>query len=252
MKKLLGIILAAAVVSGLAITDADAEGPGRGPGREPGPGGPGVPGGPEMPGMCHPGMEDAGRPMQWKGTMGDGEMQEAMIVKALENPELVKKIGLSEETVATLKNKLFEIKKKEIKLRYEKELAGLEQAKLLTDKVPDEKKLMNAVETTGKIQIEIAKLGIQKVLLIQTSLSDEQRAKIRTIIRERMKDRMERAGKLSGGGSERPMMGGKHDPEKIREHMRKMKEKREEFKGSKPAPLAPEQEDDDDGEDDDD
>lgn len=179
---------------------------------------------------------EAGRPMQqWpgmerKGGMEDEEIRESFLMRVLNNPELVGKIGLSEDQVAMLKDAFYDIRKQEIKFRAEQELAGLEQAKLITARKPDEKQIMKAVETAGKIEIEIAKLRIKKVLLVKTSLTPEQMAKVQNLLRDKIRERRDQSG-----SRESPIMGGGRNPAKMKEHLRELREKRREDRDSKNA-----------------
>jgi Spy/CpxP family protein refolding chaperone len=147
--------------------------------------------------------------------MGQGKWQEAILERILQNPKLVAEIGLEDEQVAKLKNSAFEIKKRQIQLRAELELAALEQANLLTAGEVDEAAIMKAVEKTGHLRTEIGKLGMRKLLLVRTTLTDEQRERIKMMMRRRFAPGRRGGGRL---GRERGL-GPRGDRPEIRERM---------------------------------
>jgi len=169
MKRLTGIAMAVCLcLCGQTILAQDA-----------GPGGP--EGGP------------AGRPT-WQGrAMGpEADFQGALINRIINNPDIgiALKIGLTEDQVKMLREKNDELRAAGIQLRADSELAAMAQAKLLTqDKVP-EAELMSAVEKSGKINTEIAKLKVRQVLLLKNTLTAEQMGKLKEVARERIGKRM--------------------------------------------------------------
>lgn len=130
---------------------------------------------------------------------GEGmEGHEPLISRIVDNPKIAERLGLSDEQVDALRKESYSAREKEIKLRAELELAGLEQAKLLTSKEVDEDSLMQAVEKTGKIRTELAKLRVKQLLVIKETLSEEQLNQIRSAMRER-RHQGNRIGGRKGG-----------------------------------------------------
>jgi Spy/CpxP family protein refolding chaperone len=115
-----------------------------------------------------------------------------LLERLAEGPELAEKLGLSEDQRQKLRNSLFEMKNRQVELRAEMEKASLAQAKLLTEKTVDETAVMAAVEKTGAIHTEMAKLRIKGVLLLKQTLTPEQQDKARQMLREHFKNRPNR------------------------------------------------------------
>ena len=113
--------------------------------------------------------------------------QESLIVRIVEDRELAAEIGLTEDQIGSMKNSMYDLKKQEIKLNADLRLASLEQARLITESTLDEKAVMAAVERTGEIRTDIAKLKISRVLLLKKTLTPEQIEKVRDLMRERRK-----------------------------------------------------------------
>lgn len=158
MKGVLSVIVAALLVGGSALAQGDGPRPSRrGGNREREPGG---------------------------GPRG------AMLERVLQNAELIKQVGLSEDQVETLKTAMFKAKEQEIKLRAEVELVGLKQAKLMMQDDVDENAVLVAVEEKWKIKAELAKIPIRQMLLLKKTLTAEQRLKMEAVVRERMRSRM--------------------------------------------------------------
>ena len=131
-----------------------------------------------------------------RGGMG-GEPPEGAIARLIMNPKLAEELGLTKEQIASLRTTLDEMKKKEIDLRGELEKAGIDQAKLMSETTPDEKAIMTAVEKSGKINIEFAKLRVQQLLVIRKTLTEEQMEKVKALIHQRMNKMKEEGGARS-------------------------------------------------------
>lgn len=136
--------------------------------------------------------------MQGHGNMQAGRTRPAMLARVVTNPRVAEQIGLSDEQVTTIKEGLYEVQKKQITLKAEMELAGLEQARLLTAGTIDEDALNNAIEKTGAIRTELAKLQMKPIVLVMKTLSPEQLQKAKDMIAERMQQRTRRGRGESG------------------------------------------------------
>lgn len=165
-------------------------------------------------GMPPPMGEDGGRPgmhgKQLRGGPG-GEAPEGAIARFIMNAKLAEEIGLTKEQVTSLRTTLDEMKKKEIDLRAEQEKGGIDQAKLMSETTLDEKAIMAAVEKSGKINIELAKLRVQQLLVIRKTLTAEQMEKVKAMIHQRM-------NKMKEEGGSRPWKGRKGKGEDSSDH----------------------------------
>jgi len=133
------------------------------------------------------------------GDAAGGRGRDAMLEKILDNPELVQKLGLSEKQVAGLKEGMFEMRKEQIRLQADLKLAALEQAKLVQDPDASEADIMEAVEKTGGIRTEIAKLHMRRLIMVRKTLTAEQQEKVRAIVRRHIR---KRAKDLHGLGTQ--------------------------------------------------
>ncbi|MFC1452028.1 hypothetical protein ACFLSJ_01635 [Verrucomicrobiota bacterium] len=120
---------------------------------------------------------------------GVGKWHKAMIRAALDDPEFGEKTGIEEEQVEKIRDGLFEIRREEIRLHAKMDLAALEQAQLMTEQDADEEAVLKAVEETGAVRTELAKLRVRRVLLLRSTLTSDQIAKAKEFLRERRKDR---------------------------------------------------------------
>jgi len=128
--------------------------------------------------------------------------------------EAAEDLGLEDDQIKELKKGLAKIQKQEEGLRKKLEAAGKEQAELLSAKGEiDEKAVMKAIEKTGKIRTQMAKLRIQPILLVKKTLTEEQVEKSHKMMRERMskhreewakrrKEHEERRQKMQGDDDE--------------------------------------------------
>jgi Spy/CpxP family protein refolding chaperone len=132
--------------------------------------------------------------------MGPGGGEEAMIARILTNPKAAETLGLSEEQVKALREKLDNGRKEMETLRVDLEKASVEQAHLLTaTQAVDEAAVMAAVEKAGEIRTKIAKLAVQQLLIVKKTLTPEQIEKARTVMRERLeKARQQEIGGARG------------------------------------------------------
>jgi len=119
-------------------------------------------------------------------------MRDAMMIKMIENPRVVEALKLTDDQVERLQDGAYELKRERIELRSQLELAALEQARLFTREPVDEAALMEAVEATGAVRTEIAKLDARGLVLVMQTLTEEQRDKARRI--------MARNQRARGGG----------------------------------------------------
>ncbi|MDD4868934.1 MAG: hypothetical protein PHR77_00130 [Kiritimatiellae bacterium] len=135
----------------------------------------------------------------------DGGIQDAIIGKIVNNPQVASEVGLSEEQVKTLKNSLAEMKKQFEDFQKQLKESGLEQAKIMTGDSVDENALFTAVEKAGKIRTEMAKVRIRQMLLVKKTLTPEQINKVREMVQKRVKQmRSEGEMRSQKGDSEHP------------------------------------------------
>lgn len=128
-----------------------------------------------MPGRRGPdgGFQKDGGPM-----MGREAAHEGMMARILSNPELGSELGLSEEQVSRIQDSLEALRRKGDLLKKEMEASAMEQARLMSAETLDEAALMAAVERTGMVRTEIAKLRIRPLIMLRTVLTPEQVEKL--------------------------------------------------------------------------
>ena len=134
----------------------------------------------------HEGHGTAGERMGHAGASG----RYSMLARFVTNKEVAEKLELSEKQVNHLKAKSIELRKAAIQLKAKKELAGLQQVELLYAEKIDEKALMAAVEKTGRIQTEFAKLRIKQLIMIKKTLTPEQLDRAKEMLHDRMRQHL--------------------------------------------------------------
>ena len=135
-----------------------------------------------------------------RGPGGPGRFIEKMI-----EGEMAEKLELEPGQIDTLKKGLERIRNKEEKLREKLQAAGKEQAELLqAEGEVDEEALMKAIEKTGRIRTQMAKLRVRPILLVKKTLTAEQLEAAHKMMRARMKKHREERDERGGRGKNRP------------------------------------------------
>ncbi len=130
------------------------------------------------------------------GPGGGLDSADGMIVRLLENEKLAKEAGVTDEQVATLKTKLEGVRKEQIDLRAELEKAGMDQARLLSEKTVDEAAIMTAVDKTSEVHAKMARNRMKQLLIVKQTLTPEQTAKLREMMLERIGKIKEGVGRM--------------------------------------------------------
>ncbi len=125
-----------------------------------------------------------------KGARGGGESR--LIKKLVQDKELAEEVGLEEEQVDKLSEGLYEIERKNVELKADLQLAGLEQAKLMMQEEVNEKEVMEAVEKAGQARTELAKLKVKQMLLVKQTLSEDQLSELKEVMRRKRQEMRER------------------------------------------------------------
>jgi Spy/CpxP family protein refolding chaperone len=128
------------------------------------------------------------------GMGGDLPMEHGMLGRFLMNPKAAEELALTPEQVKTLKEQSEPARAEMETLRKELEQASVEQAKLLTGDSVDEEALMAAVEKTAAVRLKMAKLAMRQLLVVKKTLTPEQVAKAREMMRERLNRRPPEGG----------------------------------------------------------
>jgi Spy/CpxP family protein refolding chaperone len=161
---------------------------------------------------------------------------EMVVSRLVENPKQAAELGISEEQLTALKDGMYELRKRQVDLNAELEKAALEQARLMTETTIDEVALMAAVEKTGSIRTELAKLRITQLLLVKKTLTAEQIEALKKKIQERMENRgrkREEGADVRGNRPERGEAGkgegqGRDGEERRKGKKQEIRERREE------------------------
>lgn len=195
MKQFMGIT--AAMAMGLLLA-------GRGYAQEVPPGGPF--GGAEPREMrARPAPERAGF------ARGGAGRQNEMLFRLLQEPQIVKELGLADEKYATLKEAFRKVQEKQIDLQAELDKLNLQQtgqiAGLLEDRGKRADAALKLVEEMGRVSTELSKLAIERILAVRENLTDDQIKKAREIGEERMQRMRENFRNRPGGAGDRPREG---------------------------------------------
>ncbi len=111
--------------------------------------------------------------------------RETVLAKMVTNPKVAAEIGLSDEQVAGLKSGLEELGVRLEELNMQLREAAREQGRLLLESEVDTGAVMTAVEKTGRIRTEIAKISVRQILLVKESISADQLEKLTEIMKSR-------------------------------------------------------------------
>jgi len=205
----LGAALAAAIIiPALAF----AQGPGAGPdGQGWGGDGPGMEmhgrgGGPDMEmrgrGGDGPGMEMhrwGGHEMGMRMGRDHGRGMEFL----LNNPDLRKKIGITDEQAAKIRQETLDFRKSEIRARADLQVKRLELRSLMMAETPDRAAIDTALQQVGAARMAVEKNAIDHHLAMRSAFTPEQREKLRQMREEFMHHGM--GGQHGPGGP-----GGQH------------------------------------------
>ncbi|NQT93969.1 MAG: hypothetical protein HQ559_14505 [Lentisphaerae bacterium] len=129
--------------------------------------------------------------------------RDGFIARLVTDKKLADEIGLTNEEGRRMQNELYKIRTKLVDMHAELQKAAMEQARLLSAETIDEKAVMTAIEKTGRIRTNIAKLKIQPLLLIKRTLDPEQLSKARERMREHQKKRKRKTREDAQEGKER-------------------------------------------------
>ncbi len=144
---------------------------------------------------------------------GGGEMREreglgrdTMFFRMVMDPRTATEIGLKAEVAAAMRAEMTKVQEKQIDLQAELRKLMLRQtdlvAGLLANREKDSAEALELVEEMGKVRTEIAKLAIERILVVRQHMTDEQIAGARRTMAERMKRRVGEVRARRGGGEE--------------------------------------------------
>ena len=142
-------------------------------------------------GMCQ--QMGSGCGMMQQGGMGScagkrigGSGNEGRCMQLLNNAELLKEIGVSDDKVTEVKAKLITMTKDQIELDAKLKIAELEKGELMKAEKPDEKAIMTAIEKSGELQVAMAKLQAGRMIAVKNAITPDQMKKAREIITKKM------------------------------------------------------------------
>jgi len=193
IHKLAVTLVAAVIIPALALAQGpapqDQDGPGGGGGQMGHMGqmgmmhhGRGEGDGPEM-GMqrgMHGWGEDGGRGMGMHHRGGRG-MGLAFLVN---NPEMRKRIGISDEQAAKIRQQTLDFRKAEIRTRADLQVKRLEMHSLLAADAPDRAAIDRTLQEVGTAQMALEKNAIDFHLTMRAALTPEQREKLKAMRQE--------------------------------------------------------------------
>ena len=135
----------------------------------------------------------------------DRTMEEGAIGRAIANPRVAEKLGLSAEQATRLAGEMDTLRAEHDTLRAQLEASALDQVKLMSGPAVDEGAVMAAVEKSGAIRTQMAKVRMRQLFVLKKNLSPEQLATVRHLMRSRMQTRMGGGGDIRrGAGRPRP------------------------------------------------
>ena len=148
-------------------------------------------------GVREGGMRPGG---MWLGTPMGAQAQEMILGRLVEDPQFAEKLGLAPDQVDKLKKAHTDGQDQMTKLEADRKQAALKQAELMTATNVDEDAVMKAVEQTGAVQTQIAKIQVQQILALKKILTPDQLEKAKQLGRDRAREFREKAGNFRRQG----------------------------------------------------
>ncbi len=145
--------------------------------------------GPERAGFRAPGRPMGVEHGPWKSLEGREAGLERLMMALGRGEEVTAKIGLDDAQKETIRKLFFEAQSRQADLRAAIEKASLKQVELMLADHPDEEAILKAVEEAGAARTELAKARVKNLLAVRAVLTEEQRQKLRELIREWSKNR---------------------------------------------------------------
>lgn len=118
------------------------------------------------------------------GKADGGLQQETQIMKLLGRAEIVKELNLSPEQLQALKTAREDLTRRGLETIRKLEASLVRQVDLLKQDNPDAAALDEAVEASGRLRTELAKLRMQHLVLVLKTISPEQRRKLNALLRD--------------------------------------------------------------------
>ncbi len=134
----------------------------------------------------------------------DGGHRGGGLQALLDNEDVVKKLGLSDEQVKAVREAGYEHQKVMVSLRADSELAQLDVKKLMDQDTPDTEAVMKALDTAGRLQTEIRKEAVRSQLKVREIIGPEASKQLKEIMQNRLQrqggDRQGKRGPGQGKG----------------------------------------------------
>lgn len=147
-----------------------------------------------------PGNPDMMRERMRRFMSGDSE---GMILRMLNSDSrLVQELGLSDAQVKEIKESMAGSEQELKDLNAKLDQAGMRQVDLLKADTLDEGSLMKAVQESGDLRTQIAKIRVKQVIAAHKILTPEQRAKLRETMKQRMEQVQQRVKEAGAGARE--------------------------------------------------
>jgi hypothetical protein len=109
---------------------------------------------------------------------GGANPQNEMLFRLIQDPQMAREIGLSDEKATALKDAFRKVREKQIDLQAELDKLNLRQtgeiAGLLADRAKKANEAIELVEEMGRVNTELSKLTVERILAIRENLTDDQ------------------------------------------------------------------------------
>lgn len=109
-----------------------------------------------------------------------------LLFRVLNNSNVLAEAGIANEQAERIRARFVELEEREIDIGVELRKAGLQQAELLAAPDVNEAELMAAVQRVGDLRTELAKLSIERILVVREALTPEQIERAKKLALERI------------------------------------------------------------------
>ena len=125
-----------------------------------------------------------------------GFNRETMLFRLLMDAEVLGDLGLEDEKAEAMREAMLKVQERQEELQAEMEVLNLRQADVMAGLMADRdnggEEALEIVEQIGAQRTEIAKLTIARILILREHMTDEQIARARAMIQERVERFAER------------------------------------------------------------
>jgi len=141
------------------------------------------------------------------GGPGCGPQAEWAILNLLDDPEVMKRVGVTDADVSQLREAMHAARRKSIEVKADRDVAQLDLRRLLKDPDATKPEVMQAVEQLGAYDTDLRKIGVSAQLHLRNNIGEEKYRALREQQRKPMRTRPDRRDRGRRGDRSRSRSG---------------------------------------------